>query len=146
VTSLPLATATSAPPPRPTATTFCDDNASFIEDLTIPDGSQVLPGGALDKRWSVRNSGSCDWGPDYRLVQVGTSEIQGPAEVALYPAQAGSTAVWQVALVAPAAPGEYLGRWQARAPDGTLFGDEVFVLIVVELPTPTPSPAPTATP
>lgn len=133
-------------PPRPTATTFCADNASFIEDLSIPDGSQVLPGAALDKRWSVRNSGSCDWGPDYRLVQVGTSEIQGPAEVALYPARAGSTAVWQVALVAPAAPGEYLGRWQARAPDGTLFGDEVFVLIVVELPTPTPSPAPTATP
>jgi hypothetical protein len=114
--------------------------------LTIPDGSQVLPGAALDKRWSVSNSGSCDWGPDYRLVQVGTSDIQGPAEVALYPAQAGSTAVWQVALVAPAAPGEYLGRWQARAPDGTLFGDEVFVLILVAEPEPTATQTVTPTP
>jgi len=141
----PVAT-TPTPLPRPTATTFCDDNASFIEDLTIPDGSQVLPGGALDKRWSIRNSGSCDWGPDYRLVQVGPSEIQSPAEVALFPARAGSTAVWQVALVAPAGPGEYLGRWQARAPDGTLFGDEVFVLIVVAEPEPTETPSVTPTP
>jgi len=106
----------------------------------------VLPGEALDKRWSVSNSGSCDWGPDYRLVQVGTSEIQGPAEAALFPASAGSTAVWEVALVAPAAPGEYLGRWQARAPDGSLFGDEVFVLIVVAEPEPTATPTVTPTP
>src|SRR3972149_6412987 len=58
-----LALATPTPPPRPTATSLCQNNASFIEDLTIPDGTQVLPGEALDKRWSVSNSGSCDWGP-----------------------------------------------------------------------------------
>jgi hypothetical protein len=131
---------------RPTAPSGCLNGATFLEDLTIPDGTIVLPGDALDKRWSVRNSGSCDWGPEYRLVQVGTSEIEGPAEVALVPAQAGSTAVWQLALQAPAASGEYLGRWQARAPDGELFGDEVFILIVVETPTPTATPRPTATP
>jgi len=142
----PLALATPTPPPRPPATSLCQNNASFIEDLTIPDGTQVLPGEALDKRWSVSNSGSCDWGPDYRLVQVGTSEIQGPAEEALFPASAGSTAVWEVALVAPSAPGEYLGRWQARAPDGTLFGDEVFVLIIVAEPEPTATPTVTPTP
>jgi hypothetical protein len=141
-----VALATVTPPPRPTAATQCDDDAAFIEDLTIPDGSQVLPGQALDKRWSISNSGSCDWGPDYRLVQVGTSEIEGPGEVALFPASAGSTAVWEVALVAPSTPGEYLGRWQARAPDGSLFGDEVFVLIVVAEPEPTATPTVTPTP
>jgi len=138
--------ATPSPPAPPTAATQCNDDASFIEDLTIPDGTLVLPGETLDKRWSVSNSGSCDWGPDYRLVQVGTSEIQGPTEVALFPASAGSTAVWEVALVAPPTPGEYLGRWQARAPDGSLFGDEVFVLIVVAEPEPTATPTHTPTP
>jgi hypothetical protein len=132
--------------PRPAAPAACLDGATFLEDLTVPDGTVVLPGEALDKRWSVRNSGTCDWGPDYRLVRVGTSDIEGPAEIALFPAEAGSTAVWQVALVAPNAPGEYLGRWQARGPDGATFGDEVFVLIVVELPTPTPTEEPTPTP
>lgn len=133
-------------PPRPTAGASCTNNASFIEDLTIPDATQVLPGESLDKRWSVSNTGSCDWGPDYRLAQIGSSEIEGPAEVALYPAKAGSTAVWQVALVAPTFPGEYLARWQARAPDGTLFGEEVFVLILVAEPEPTGTPSVTPTP
>ena len=76
---------TPSSPPRATVMTLCADGASFIEDLTIPDGTEVLPGELLDKRWSVSNSGSCDWGPDYRLVQVGTSEIQGPAEVRCSP-------------------------------------------------------------
>lgn len=143
VTSTQIAFATPTPAPRSTSASLCQNNASFIEDLTIPDGTQVLPGQAFDKRWSVSNSGSCDWGPDYRLVQVGTSEIQGPADVALFPASAGSTAVWEVALVAPSTPGEYLGRWQARAPDGSLFGDEVFVLIVVAEPEPTATATPT---
>jgi hypothetical protein len=126
--------------------TDCLNGASFVEDLTIPDRSQVLPGESLDKRWSVRNSGTCDWGADYRLVQVGSSEIHGPEETALYPAAAGSVAVWQVALTAPTDPGEYLARWQARAPDGALFGDEVFVLILVAEPEPTDTPDQTATP
>jgi hypothetical protein len=137
---------TPTPPPRATVALTCADNASFIEDLTIPDGSQVLPGEALNKRWSVSNSGSCDWGQDYRLVQVGTSDIEGPGEIALFPASAGSTAVWEVSLVAPSTTGEYLGRWQARAPDGTLFGDEVFVLIVVAEPEPTVTPTVSPTP
>jgi hypothetical protein len=79
-------------------------------------------------------------------VQIGSTDIQGPAETALYPAQAGTTAVWQLALVAPAVPGEFLGRWQARAPDGTLFGEEVFVLIVVAEPEPTATPTSAVTP
>lgn len=124
----------------------CVDDASFIEDVTVPDGTEVLPGAAIDKRWSVSNSGSCDWGPDYRLVQVGSSGIEGPLEAALFPARAGATAIWEVALVAPTEPGEYLARWQARAPDGTLFGDEVFVLILVAEPESTATPSATATP
>jgi len=135
---IPLPTVTSLF--RPTPASSCINGASFIEDLTVPDGTVFLPREAIDKRWSIRNSGTCDWGPDYRLVQVGSSDIQGPVDLALFPAQAGSTAVWQVALVAPAFPGEYLGRWQARAPDGALFGDEVFVLIFVEEPEPTATP------
>jgi hypothetical protein len=36
-----------------------------------------------------------------------------------------------VELVAPQEPGEYLASWQARAPDGEFFGEQVFVLIEV---------------
>lgn len=136
----------SAPTPTPRAVGACLNDASFVDDLTIPDGSVFIPGEPFDKRWLVRNSGTCDWGPDHRLVPVGENRFGGPAEMALYPAKAGTSAEWQIDLVAPLQPGEYLGRWQARGPDGTPFGDEVFILIFVELPTATPSPIPTATP
>jgi hypothetical protein len=129
-----LATPTQ-PAPTPvgaaTPSIACSDDARFIEDLTIPDGTRVSPGEQIDKRWSVQNTGTCDWGPDYRLVRISGDDFAGPDEIALYPARAGTDAVWQVVLQAPDFPGEYSSRWQAQAPDGTRFGDDVFVLIVV---------------
>jgi hypothetical protein len=118
-------------PQAPVVAGGCTDGARFVEDLTIPDGSVVGPGARLDKRWSVQNTGSCDWGPDYRLERIDNDGLTGPAEVALYPARAGTTAVWQVEMQAPMAPGEYFSRWQARAPDGSFFGDAVYVVVVV---------------
>lgn len=117
--------------PTPTVTPPCSYGAQFIEDLTIPDGSTVTPDQVLDKRWAVRNTGSCDWGPDYRLVRVDPGAESGAAEMALYPARAGETAIWQVTLVAPGRPGDFLASWQARSPEGFLFGDQVFILINV---------------
>jgi len=73
-------------------------------------------------------------------------QFSGPDELALYPARAGTAAVWQVVLEAPMEPGDYFSRWQARTPTGSLFGDEVFLLISVRSPTPTPSPELSPTP
>jgi len=125
---------------------ICLNNAFFLEDLSLPDGSVVLPGDTLDKRWSVLNSGTCDWGPGYQLVRIGDDSFDGPDELALFPARAGATAVWQVILGAPLEPGDYLSRWQARTPEGSLFGDEVFLFISVRSPTPTSKPEPSPTP
>ena len=129
-------------PPTPTA--YCVNDAQFMEDLTLPDGTEVLPGAAMDKRWLVLNRGECAWGPEYRLVQIGDSRIEGPGALALYPAVAGGQAVWQVQLVAPQEEGEFISRWRAQSPDGTLFGDGVYVLVVVDASPLTPTPIPTA--
>ncbi len=134
------AQATSRPP------SGCINGAQFLEDVTIPDGSIFIPGEVFEKVWSVRNSGTCDWGPDHRLVSLGDAPLDGPPESALFPARAGEVAEWRLSLRAPDFPGEVLARWQARGPDGVRFGDEVFVLIFVELPTPTPTLAPSPTP
>jgi hypothetical protein len=111
--------------------TACTNDARFVEDLTVPDGERVNPGEQIDKRWSVQNTGTCDWGAEYRLVKISGDAFAGPDEVALYPARAGTDAVWQVLLNAPDFPGEYSSRWQAQAPDGSPFGDDVFVIVVV---------------
>jgi hypothetical protein len=119
------------------------DGAEFLEDLSVPDGSEVPPGAQIDKRWSVENIGTCDWGQGYRLVRVSSDGLAGPDEIALYPARAGTRAIWQVVFTAPDSLGEVISEWQAQAPDGTRFGDEVFVyVVVVPLVTPTPSPLP----
>lgn len=130
-TVTPIATQAPMAVARATSTPPCVNSASFLEDLTIPDGTSVSPGETLDKRWSVRNSGTCDWNAEYRLVRLDTGELGGQSELALYPARAGEEAVWQVELEAPNEPGDYLASWQARSPNGELFGDQVFVLVEV---------------
>jgi len=136
VAPAPLPDQTSVPQMTP----VCTNEAAFVEDLTIPDATIVSPGERLDKRWSVRNTGTCNWNAAYRLVPLGESEFSAPAEVALYPARAGELATLQVMLEAPGSPGEYASRWQAQAPDGSLFGDPIFVFVIVESATPTPEP------
>ncbi|MBL8056861.1 MAG: hypothetical protein JNK29_09190 [Anaerolineales bacterium] len=141
----PGRTPATRPPQRGTATPepACRNDAEFLADLTVPDGAQFLPGQTFVKKWSVKNSGGCDWGPGYRLVFVGGEALTaapgaaGQTEFALYPARAGAAAVWEVPMRAPDTPGEYVGRWQARDPLGNLFGGVVFIKIeVIPLPAP----------
>jgi hypothetical protein len=115
------------------------NDAIFLEDLTIPDQTIVDPGENLDKRWSVQNSGSCDWGSGYRLLHVSNDAFRTPDEIALFPASAGYLAVWQIQLGAPFEPGEHISIWQARSPEGLLFGEQVYLWVVVATPTPAPT-------
>ena len=139
--TVPAATATPpaaqvAPQVNPVS---CVDDAAFLEDLTIPDETIVAAGELLDKRWSVQNSGSCNWDSGYRLVRVGNDGFGAEDEQALYPARAGSVAVWQVLLSAPVQPGEHISIWQARSPQGALFGEQVYLWVMVATPTPAPT-------
>lgn len=142
VTARPAAAVT----PSGQAAAPCIDDAVFLSDLTIPDGTLVQPGQVLDKRWSVRNSGTCDWGPGYQLVPILPNPLASDGPLALYPARAGADAVWQVTVQVPSQPGDIIGRWQAQAPGGTTFGQEVFINIRVANVTATPAPASTSSP
>jgi hypothetical protein len=130
--SLVVPTPTQPSPDSQQATsTTCINDARFVEDLTITDGFVARPDEVLDKRWAVLNAGSCDWSAGYRLVRIDEGIIEAPEELALYPARAGEAGVWSVQLTAPSEPGEQRASWQAQAPDGSFFGDPVFVLIQV---------------
>ena len=128
--ALPLAT---QPPAqiRQDESATCINDARFVEDLSIPDGTVAAQEEVLDKRWAVLNAGTCDWSAGYRLVRIDEGLIEAPEELALYPARAGETGVWSVQLTTPKQPGDQRASWQAQAPDGSLFGDPVFVLVEV---------------
>ena len=140
----PTAPPTATITPTPTATPPCQNDLVFLSDVTVPDGAQFLPGQPIDKQWAVRNAGTCDWGAAYRLVLTSGNAMGPRSEVALYPARADAEAVIQVGMQAPAEPGQYTSRWQARDPDGELFGNVIFIKIeVITLPgaaTETPAP------
>jgi hypothetical protein len=133
-TPFPTPVLTTNPNPAPTAPPAvinCTDILIFVEDLTIPDGTLVQPGESLDKRWMVRNDGTCNWAEGYaiRLVSglaMGVTEVQ-----ALYPARSGSEAMIRMQFKAPGEAGRYITAWQAYNPNGERFGDPFFMEIVV---------------
>jgi hypothetical protein len=115
----------------PAPTPACQDGLAFLEDLTIPDGTQVAPGQSLDKRWRVSNSGSCNWDAAYRLRLLAGPDLGAGPETALYPAVGGTEAVLRILFTAPSEPGRYRSAWQAYNPQGLAFGDPVFVEVEV---------------
>ncbi len=113
--------------PRPTPTIACGDNLTFVADLTVPDGSYIARLSDVDKRWQVRNTGTCNWDERYRLVLIAGPELGQPKEQALYPARAGAEALIRLVLKAPDTPGVYTSAWQAFNPAGEPFGEVIYV-------------------
>ena len=116
----------------PTPTPPCTDVLTFVNDITIPDGTIVTPGQSVDKQWLVTNSGTCNWSAGYRLKLVSGLDMGAASEQALYPARAGTQAVLRIIFTAPNDIGSYRSAWQAFNPDGRPFGDTIYIQIVVQ--------------
>lgn len=110
----------------------CLNDAAYLADVTIPDKTQIAPGEAFTKTWAVRNTGTCDWTPGYKLVYARAEQMGGPAAVVISDTvAAGNSAEVSVPLVAPTQPGQYTGVWQLADAEGLPFGEVLTVLIVV---------------
>jgi hypothetical protein len=94
----------------PTPAPPCTDSLRYVEDLSIPDGSQVSPSEKLDKRWTVENDGSCNWDQNYSLKLIAGPDM-GALLISPIPARSGSQATIRIIFTAPmnlaytAAPG-----------------------------------------
>jgi len=130
----PIVSFTQAFTPAPiqvTAAPPCENNLTFLLDLTYKDNTVVLPGQSIDKQWLVQNNGSCNWDSRYRLRFISGESLGAPEDLPLYPARSGARITLRIEFTAPTAPGSYQSAWQALSPDGTLFGDTVYIQIVV---------------
>lgn len=117
--------------PLPTQPADCEDVLSFMKDITIPDGTEVKPGEELDKRWQIRNNGTCDWTSKYTLQLIFGEAMGSPQEQALVPLRSGNESPIRVVLTAPTEPGTYRSGWQAFNAKGEAFGDPIYIEIVV---------------
>ncbi len=103
------------------------DDAAWVADVTIPDGTEVVAGTPFIKTWRLRNAGTTAWGDGYALVHVDGPAF-GAAPAALVAAPGAEVEV-SLAMVAD---GEGLVRssWQV-ARDGVPFGEVVWVEVTV---------------
>lgn len=152
-TNTPIPTATRAPatatqPPPPTAVYIPCDRATFVADITFPDGTNVTPNQNFTKTWRLQNNGSCTWGPSYSLIFDSGEVMGGPASTPLNVSVApGGVVDVSVNLKAPASAGKYRGYWKLRNSSGATFGigPNAATAFWVEVNVIAGSPTPTAT-
>jgi hypothetical protein len=126
-TPLPSETPSPTQPPRPTPTASQTPDpcnwASFVADVTIPDGTNFPPGTEFVKTWRIKNIGSCTWNSDYDLIFV-KGDLMGVAQAVPIPQEVppGESVDLSVAMSAPPNKGDYRGFWMLRNPEGGWFG------------------------
>jgi len=114
------------PTPEPTAAPTlppCTDKASYIRDVSIPDGTRIDPGETFTKTWRLRNEGTCTWNTNYSIVFVsGYAMNAAPVTSLLGEVAPGSEVDITQSFTAPMQNGEYAGFWKLRNPEGDFFG------------------------
>ena len=125
LTLLPPLTPTQTPlvPPPPTIAPSGCDKASFVTDVTIPDGTSFSPGAAFSKTWRLKNSGSCAWTTSYKLTYYSGEQMSGQTSVNLpWYTASGQTVDITVNMVSPNSAGAYRGYWILTNASGQFFG------------------------
>ena len=126
-TFTPTSTVTATPEPSPTVETpvveDCDE-ATFIADVTIPDGTELSPETNFTKTWRLLNAGTCTWNPNYKLYFVSGDMMSGPSSQQLVTIEVppGASIDVSVELLSPNKPGTYLGYWGLKNANGVRFG------------------------
>lgn len=121
-TEIPQPTATQeASTPQPAAASPACYSA-LLTGETVPDGTSIPSGNAFSKRWTLRNTGSCTWRADQRLVFSSGDHMGGPASVKLNETvKPGGQVNVTVDLKAPSKDGTYTGYWKMQTVDGVRF-------------------------
>ena len=93
-----------------TAPANCKDQAVLLEDVTIPDGTEMQPGETFTKTWKLQNTGTCPWS-GYTLVFADGERMEAPDSTAVPQTLASKTVEISVDLVAPETDGDYTGNF-----------------------------------
>ena len=140
-TQAPTETALPSATPTATAIPLPCDWAAFVDDVSVEDGTLMVPGEPFVKTWRLRNIGSCSWTADYDLAFVSGQAMEAPISVSLGGIiSPGETVDVSVPMQAPEDDGSYTGYWMLRNPSGGRFGigeaqsRSIWVSIAVAMP------------
>lgn len=127
-TNTPQASPTQDGAGLPTASCY---RLAFVSDVTVPDNTTMTPGEIFTKTWRVRNSGSCNWEIGFKFKLTYGESMGGAALTLDKVVNPGDEFDLSIVMTAPSDPGSYQGNWRMTTTNGTFFGDEVYVLIIV---------------
>ena len=97
--------------------------ASFLEDMSFPDGTTVAPGQDFTKTWRFKNIGSCSWDKSYSILFSGGESFSANSVQYLDRlVRPGEIIDISVGFTAPQTPGTYMAYWIFSDGDGNLFG------------------------
>jgi hypothetical protein len=142
-TALPPTETPSGPTNTPTITPYptsdpndLTNNSLFVNDVTVPDGSDFAPNEAFVKTWRFRNNGKSTWSTGYKLAFIdgSTSLVGAYGTYYVYMPNAvkpGESVDISVKFLAPSKLGSYTSYWKMYSDQGIAFGDTVRVVIDV---------------
>jgi hypothetical protein len=121
------------------------DNAAFVSDVSVPDGTRFAQGTTFTKTWRLSNTGTCTWTDDYSVTFVNGSKMNGssPQELQIQNLKPGETIDISIVLVAPSQFGSHTGYWRLQNGSKVAFGDTFYVQIQVSATAHTLTPTPT---
>jgi hypothetical protein len=129
VTNTPLAQPSQTPEAAATDE-FCDD-AAWVADVSVQDGTEMSPGQAFEKTWRIKNTGTCTWNANYKIAFGYGEYMTGQARALDYAVNPGENIEVTVVFAAPLNPGSYQSYWRMVNTSGVNFGEWLYVDIVV---------------
>ena len=107
------------------------DNAVFVSDISVQDGTEMSPGQSFEKTWLIKNTGFCTWKDGYGPVYGYSEKMGGQARALSATIAPNETAEVTVVFIAPITTGEYQSYWRMANTAGANFGQFFSVKIVV---------------
>jgi hypothetical protein len=130
----PLATPIGIASPITTLSGPLCNDAVFISDVTVADGTEMDPGQDFEKVWAIQNSGTCPWDEGYVFTWVSGDNLDGyniKIEKEKDFVDPGETINFHVNLTAPLAKREYTACWRMKDDSDFYFGTFACVTINV---------------
>jgi len=109
----------------------CYDSA-LVEDVTVPNGTEMEPGDEFTKTWKIENTGTCDWNENFRIQYVGGHLFGSDTTKIRKYVHDGETVMISLKMTAPNGSGVATSSWQIATDSGDSFGQVFTVQIVLK--------------
>nr|CAG4645788.1 EOG090X0CQ9 [Lynceus sp. MCZ IZ 141354] len=104
---------------------------SFVKDVTVGEGESVPPNTRFIKTWQIANTGDEAWPLGCQLTYTHGCHLSEQERITVPPLPPKQTTDVSVEMTSPSEPGIYECKWRMVTPNGSYFGDTIWVIFTV---------------